>query len=76
MDEHKDAVENLLKANRLAAKATRSHLREIALLLAHNHLSSPSPETFVCIHRWVGLPCDDHVIWLTSHVTRCDPYIV
>jgi misacylated tRNA(Ala) deacylase len=51
MDEHKDAVENLQKSNRLAAKTTRGHLREIALLLAHSHLSSPSPEPFMCIHR-------------------------
>lgn len=51
MDEHRDAVEKLLKSNRVAAKVTRTHLREIAQLLAQVHLSSPSPDPFFTLHR-------------------------
>lgn len=51
LDEQKDAVEKLLKSNKAVAKITRNQLREIAQLLAQVHLSSPSPDPFVCIHR-------------------------
>lgn len=51
MEEHKEAVERLMKSSKQAAKVARSQLREIAQLLAQVHLNSPSPHPLVCIHR-------------------------
>lgn len=51
MDEHKEAVERLMKSSKQASKVARSQLREIAQLLAQVHLNSPSPDPVVCIHR-------------------------
>ena len=53
MEDHKDAVDKLLKSNKSAAKLARNQLREIAQLLAQTHLSSPSPDPFVSLHRCV-----------------------
>ena len=53
MDKHKEAVEKLQKANKMAGKVSRNQLREIAQLLAQVHLTSPSPDHVMCIHRWV-----------------------
>ena len=58
MEEHKEAVERLMKSSKQAAKVTRSQLREIAQLLAQLHLNSPSPPSLVCIHMW---SCDNHM---------------
>lgn len=51
MNEHVEAVEKAQKSVRVANKACRNQLREIAQLLAYRHLHNEPVDRIACFHR-------------------------
>ncbi len=54
MDKHLDAVEKMQKASRLTAKVAKKQLREIAQLVAFQHLNTTPVDAVACIYRENG----------------------
>jgi misacylated tRNA(Ala) deacylase len=54
MDEHCDAVERILKGQKLSNKIMRTQLRDLAQLVAFKHLHQNPVDPLAVIHREEG----------------------